>query len=249
MNSENIARELLSRTPREVCKDKKIKRYNDSSRMSEEHNAVKVSGETCLLASTSSSPVAELHSSIEEVTESRESGSNTSEVASTTVLAVSAQHSQTKTGVKVMVNIQTQADADSGSIVELTAELKRSDRLRELKPYADDSPAFDQVYCAMLEDFKRMDPKDRREFCIGRLHDRGQRDLWYADMFAVGRLDETDHLYYLLLNINGEEFELHMNEPMSARQQASYHSSGRWGEFVRQRRAPTLALAPRRNWK
>lgn len=244
-----LSREHSVSEPREVLKDKKIKRYKDSSRNSEELEGLKVSGETCLLASTSSSPMGELDISEEEVTSSKEEGYNNSGIARTTIRGISAQHSRTTKGVKVMVNIQTAGDAETGNVVELTAELKRSDRLRELKPYDEDSPAFDQVYCEMLETLKSMDPQQRREYCVGRLHDRGQRDLWYADMFAIGRLDEHDHLYYLLLNIHGEEFELHMNEPMSSRQEQSYHSSGRWGNFVKQRRAPTLATAPRKAWK
>jgi hypothetical protein len=244
-----LSREHSVSEPREVLKDKNIKRYKDVSRLSEETDCLKVSSETCLLASTSSSPIGDLDTSVEDLTSSREEDCNNSGHARTTIRGVSAQHSRTNKGVKVMVNIQTDDDAMSGTVVELTAELKRSDRLRELKPYDEDSVEFDKLYCEMLDTLKDMDPAQRREYCVGRLHDRGQRDLWYADMFAIGRLDEHEHLYYLLLNIHGQEFEIHMNESMSARQQDSYHSSGRWGNFVKQRRAPTLASAPRKAWK
>lgn len=250
-------RQLLSRElqvakmqkPREVCKDKNIKRNKDNSRSGEELVGFKVSDETCLLAPTSSSPMGELDISREDLTSSKVEGNNISGAASSSIRGISVQHARTASGVKVMVNIQTHADAETGSVVELTAELKRSERLRELKPYDADSDSFAQMYAEALQTLKDMKASDRRPYCIGRIHDRGVRDLWYADMMAIGTLDDTNHLRYILLNINGEEFEIDMTETLSPRQQQAYHSSGRWGSMVTQRKAPTLATAPRKAWK
>lgn len=244
-----LTREQSNREPREVLKDKKIKRNKDISRLSEEIAPLKVSKETCLLASTSSSPNGELDISVEGLTSSREEGySNTP--ARTSIRGITAQHSKTPSGVKVMINIQTEEDALTGSVVELTAELKRSDRLRELKSYDQDSPTFDkEIFQMTMDSLRKMKSEKRKPYCVGRIHDRGVRDMWYADMLAVGVLDDNEHLQTLCLNINGEEFEITMDQPLSSRQEKSFHSNGIWGKIENQRTAPTLATAPRKVWK
>jgi hypothetical protein len=245
-----LTREQSNREPREVLKDKKIKRSKDISRLSEEIAFVKVSGETCPLTSTSSSSIGQLDISEEGLTSSRGEGCSNSETARTSIRGITAQHSRTNAGVKVMINIQTEEDALTGSVVELTAELKRSDRLRELKSYDHDSPEFDkEIFQMTMDSLRSMKSEERKPYCVGRIHDRGVRDMWYADMLAVGVLDDNDHLKTLCLNINGEEFEIDMDQPLSSRQEKSFHSNGIWGKIENQRTAPTLASAPRKVWK
>jgi hypothetical protein len=239
----------FEQNPREVLKDKKIKRYNNISRLSEESDLVKVSDETCLLAETSSLPIGQLTSSV-----SLESGTscqgrsgnviNPRELASRVgVSAVSVQHSKTTKGIKAMVTIQTVAQAKVGEATRLTAELKRWDRLRELKPYADDSDEFADMYLGAIEDLKNTKAKSRRSYCIGRLHDRGARSAWYADMMMLGILDDQGHLKTVILNIEGQEFEIDMNLELSDRQ-TMYHSQGRHGDLKRAKAAPRLSTAP-----
>jgi len=182
----------FGQNPREVLKDKKIKRYNNISRLSEESDLVKVSKETCLLAETASLPSGQLTSS----------------------------------------NTFESATASPGE-----------DRLRELKPYADDSDAFAHMYLDAIEQLKETPAQNRRSYCIGRLHDRGKRSAWYADMMMLGILDDQDHLKAVILNIEGEEFEIQMDMVLSDRQ-TMYHSQGRHGDLKRSQRAPRLATAP-----
>jgi hypothetical protein len=254
-NGQNPRELVIAKTPefqqnpREVLKDKKIKRYNNISRLSEESDLVKVSNETCLLAETSSLPIGQLTSSIslESGTSCQGRGGNVispRELASRdSVVAISVQHSKTQKGIKAMVTIQKASQACVGEIIRLTAELKRWDRLRELKPYADDSDAFSDMYLGAIEHLKETPAKHRRSYCIGRLHDRGARSAWYADMMMLGILDDQDHLKTVILNIEGEEFEIQMDLPLSDRQ-SMFHSQGRHGELKRAKRAPRLSTAP-----
>ena len=239
----------FGQNPREVLKDKKIKRYNNISRLSEESDLVKVSDETCLLAETASLTSGQLTSSntFESATASPgESGiviCPRELTSRDSVAAISVQHSKTTKGVKAMVTIQTATQARVGEATRLTAELKRWDRLRELKPYADDSDAFADMYLGAIEQLKETPARNRRNYCIGRLHDRGKRSAWYADMMMLGILDDQDHLKTVMLNIEGEEFEIEMDLTLSDRQ-TMYHSQGRHGTLTRSQRAPRLATAP-----
>jgi hypothetical protein len=130
-----------------------------------------------------------------------------------------------------------------GEATRLTAELKRWDRLRELKPYADDSEQFAEMYLGAIEHLKETKAKNRRNYCIGRLHDRGARSAWYADMMMLGILNDQDHLKTVILNIEGEEFEIQMDLPLSNRQ-SMFHSQGRHGDLKRAKQAPRLSTAP-----
>jgi hypothetical protein len=239
----------FGQNPREVLKDKKIKRYNNISRLSEESDLVKVSNETCLLAETSSQPSGQGTSSLslESGTSCQgESGSVISPRELTSrdhVVAITVQHSKTTKGIKAMVTLQKSSQAAVGEITRLTAELKRWDRLRELRAYSDDSDAFSEMYLGAIEQLKETPAKSRRSYCIGRLHDRGARSAWYADMMMLGILDDQDHLKTVILNIEGEEFEIHMDVALSDRQ-SMYHSQGRHGELKRAKRAPRLSTAP-----
>lgn len=243
-------RELQLAKPREVLKDEKIKRYKDISRSKcEETYDYKVSDETCPLASTSSKPLGT------EVPSKRDLASPTEEVSllsraantsSRVFTGVSLQHSRTKKGVKVMVNLQTAEQARTGDITTLTAELKRWDRLRELKRNANDSEQFESMYLDTVETLKRMPPDQRRPYCMGRLHDRGSRSEWYPDIMMLGILDQDECLKYVLLNIEGEEYEVDMTGELSPRQKTAFHSTGLLGELKNNRPRPSLGTAPTR---
>jgi len=249
------ARELVnanSTNPREVLKDKKIKQYiSDVSRLSEESQGVKVSSETCLLSPTSSSSsgIGSSISSLESVTSSPGEEVVISPAATTSsrgFTGISLQHSKTTKGVKVMINLQTAAQARSGDITTLTAELKRWDRLRELKPYDADSDEFAQVYADSLVELKDMKPEARKHYCIGRIHDRGSRSEWYPDMFMIAVLDDAGSVRTAYLNIDGEEYEVTLDAELSERQQRVFHSTGIYGELKNNRPVPRLSTAPTR---
>lgn len=247
---------IFCKKPREVLKEKKIKRQNNISRLSEETQGFKVSDETCPLASTSSTPLGTGTSSLslESVTSSPGREDIVSKTAITTsrgFSGVSLQHccpGKNRSGVKVFVNLQTPEQAITGEITMLTAELKRSDRLREYKkPYEHDSPEFDtQVWQQTLKDLREMKAQHRRPYCIGRLHDRGARTEWYPDMMLLGLLDDQGSLEKCVLNIHGQEYEIDMSAEMSDRQQKIFLSSGFYGELKNNRPVPQLRNAPTR---
>ena len=244
--------------PRVVSKEKKIKRQNDLSRKCVETSTCKVSDETCPLTGTSSPSSGVLSTSLMSLTSSTEMTSSLSATGEVVMLSppartsnrgmtwVSIQHSRTDRGVKVMVNLQTAELARTGAIIALTAELKRSDRLRELKPYAADSHEFAQVYQLARNSLQAMRPRDRACYVLGRLHDRGQRAAWYPDAMMLGTLNESGVLQQVLLTIAGEEYEIALDQEMSPRQQQIYHGTGNWGALQRSRPAPSLNQAPTR---
>jgi len=162
------------------------------------------------------------------------------------ITGISVQHSRTKKGVKVMVNLQTLHQSRTGDIITLTAELKRWDRLRELKPYELDSPEFAELYADTIEDLKRTPADQRRPYCFGRLHNRGARSEWYPNMFMLGILDEHSHLQRILFNCEGAEYEIQLDHELSPRQAVAFYSSGIWGVLRNNRPRPSLSTAPTR---
>ena len=167
--------------------------------------------------------------------------------SSRSLSGITAQHQKTAKGIKVMLTFQHRDEAAQCAYVELTAELKRSNRISELKPYADDSDDFAAFYTmakqAILDE---EDVEHRRRICIGRLHERGKRAHWVADMLVIGYLTENQTLEDVVYYYGTEEYKIRMDHPMSARQQELYHSNGIYGELKRQRTAPTMATLKRK---
>ena len=224
----------LDGNSREVYKDKKIKIQKDISRLSEDTEATLTSS---LLSETPLNPQEAVVNMITPAT------------TSSRVKGISAQHVKTKTGIKLNIAIQTIEDAVVGEYVELTAELKRHSRLRELKHYEPDDAYFEELYMTTIQELKALTPAEGRGVCMGRLHVRGARGHWFANMFVVGQLDEEDRLHTVILHINGEEFEIALDGILSARQAELYHNTGIYGNLTRQKSAPRLETAQRKAFK
>jgi hypothetical protein len=226
--------EHLDSNSREVYKDLKIKREKYSSRLSEDTEATLTSS---LLPET---PLKPQEAFVNEITPA---------TTSSRVKGISAQHVKTKTGIKLNVAIQTEQDAEDGMYVELTAELKRHSRLRELKHYEPDDAYFEELYINTINELKALTPEKGRSVCMGRLHVRGARGHWFANMFVVGQLNDQDQLHTVILHINGEEFEIALDGALSPRQQQLYYNTGIYGSLTTGRPAPRLETAVRKTFK
>ncbi|CAB4153577.1 hypothetical protein UFOVP640_8 [uncultured Caudovirales phage] len=240
-----VAREqvIADDNSREVYKDKKIKRQKYVSRLSEETESL------------TSSP---LETSSREVSPEGLEGlcSQEKEVSVITparttprITGISMQHVRTEHGIKINVAIQDEADAKQGLYSEITAELKRHGRLRELKRYAHDDYEFEQLYIGTINELKELSPAQGKRIAIGRLHERGVRGKWVANMFVFANLDESGTLVTsALININGQEYEVVLNGELSPNQERLYHSTGIYGNLASTRPAPTLATLKRKTF-
>ena len=216
---------------REVLKKEKSKKVKHSSRLSEEPIGLAPP----LLSETPLKPQEAFVNMIAPATTS-----------SREIVAITAQHSRTKMGIKVSLSIQTQADVANGEFTSLTAELKRHNRLRELKRYSGDPAEFEEHYINTINELKDLTPEEGKSVCCGRIHERGKRAAWFADMMVVGNLNAEGHLASIIVWYGTEEYVVDMSEELSPRQQESYHSSGIYGELKTNRVVPTLATARRR---
>lgn len=238
------AREVTSRS-REVYKEEKKEIQKDPSRLEcEDVKGVEVSARpaswpeavaSSLAASTPSSfPLAGTSCQEREVV-----GISPRELSSR-YSGISVQHVRTPKGVKVNVTLQQPSWQAQGQCQEATAELKRYDRMREIKATADDSEAFAQY----LEDAKsQLQDAKNRSACIGRLHRRGQRDNWLIDALAVALFDQ-DRMSSVILYLEGEEFVIDMTHDMSPNQEKYFHSNGIYGQLHSARPAPRLSDLP-----
>lgn len=235
-NTNENSRELTSRS-REVYKDINIKREKHISRSSEEVEA--------LTSSPYGIPSGEVSP---EGLEEKLEGENNHEPARTSsrVTGITAQHVRTKSGIKLNVAIQTEQDAEQGMFVELTAELKRHSRIRELKRYAADDYDFEQYYISVIEEIKKLKPEEGKSVCMGRFHVRGARGHWFANMMVVGRLDESNVLQEITIHINGDEFEIKLDGELSPNQSRIYYNTGIYGSLKSQKPAPRLETAKRK---
>lgn len=226
---------FFSGDPREVYKDKKIERKKDISRDTRE--------ETQTFASHPFGEELPKPQPQPQVVSENESGPR--ELTTRGYTGISVQHSRTRSGVKVSLTIQNAQDALAGEVLELTAELKRHDRLRELKSYDADSYEFARLYSETITELKSLTPDQGRNICMGRVHDRGARSAWYADIMVVGTLDDHGRLIRVLVNLEGDEYDIAMDQPLSPRQQEIYHSGGLYGHLKTIRTAPRLSTAKR----
>ena len=81
---------------------------------------------------------------------------------------ISAHHSKTPKGVKLHMTFQDEADASNGVGVNLTAELKRKDRFREIKEYSEYEPYFKEFVTHAIKEYGSM----KANYAIGRVHER-----------------------------------------------------------------------------
>ena len=214
----------------EVYKDKNIKRTNNTSCDQDLQEEM----------TTTPSPFGEVKG--REVSSSaRATTTSCSEV----ITGVSVQHCITETGIKVTCNIQTATDAETGDCVALTAELKRSHRMNQVKKlYQPDTYEFQQLYWQTLEQLKELPVKQRKSICVGRLHQRGQRAAWVADMFMIAYMNE-DRVERVYLNANNQEIEITLDGILSPTQTKMYWSTGIYGILRTGKPAPTLATLKR----
>lgn len=242
--------------PREVYKHLNIKTSNYDSRdvLREEWYPLEVSNETCSLASIDASSIGFASSSLLGrefsidkglCSEERVVGSPApnQEVFS----GIMAQHIKTKQGIKLGITLQTHQDRQSAVFSSVTAELKRSSRLREIKPYVYDSADFDEQFQIALDQVREAHQSGDHAYAIGRLHERGKRTKWIRDMAAVGRLDSQGCVQRLVLLLGREQYAITMDRKQTPRQEARYHTLGYHGDIVMHKQVPSLETLTRRS--
>jgi hypothetical protein len=133
-----------------------------------------------------------------------------------------------KPGLKLAISLQTAAMGCKGQLFLLTAELKRYDRLREIKSKIDDSSAFAQT----LEEAKReIHAEKDRAMCLGRMHLRKQRSAWIPNTLAIARV-ENDIIQQVILILDDEQYIIALDQPITAAQQSMYLASGTSGSIA-----------------
>lgn len=246
---------------REVYKEKKIKILNDSSRESDEDvDGEKVSGETCPLAQRQASapvafdfvfsPLSETSSQGVRDNVSQEEGvsNNAPRVVSSreTFSGISVQHAKTTKGIKIFITLQTPDQASQGTHVLATAELKRYDRMREVKSRSDDSNEFNQylenVKQQLTEEAKK-NSEIKKSVAIGRLHQRQKRSAWLYDTLAVAFF-EGNKMIRVMLYLEGEEYEITLDKELSRNQIDKFLGLGYYGEIRWNTRVPRLRDLP-----
>ena len=250
LSSQNS--DIFLQKQREVYKEKKNKKGNNSSRCHDEDEIGEgISKEMQpLTSSVSAGPLTQLLPLGEEV--SQEKGVSViapaTTITSRSLSGISAQHAQTTSGIKVAITLQTPEQAESAHYFAVTAELKRNNRISELKPYSGDSELFAEEYQKLLALIRK--DADRRNMCVGRLHERGRRSAWVADMLVIGYLNSDNILQSIVLYCNNEQYNIKMDHALSPRQANSYHSAGIYGELRTQTlAAPTLATLQLRKFQ
>lgn len=236
-----------STLPREVLKNKKIKQL--ISRPREDNEGRRSSDEDLPLAGASPTP-AESSTPVPENPKgpAGERGSVVPAAAtiSSRVAAITAQHNKTTRGVKVSLTIQTPEDQAAGVALKLTAELKRSNRLREVRAVADDSEMFQEFLRQARESITELADEERSRWVMGRCHARGSRSSWFKDMLVIGQMD-SGRITTLLVYIEGEEIEIGLADgDLTARQRDLYNSSGQVGQLRMRQTSPSFGTAQRR---
>lgn len=229
--------------PREQYNNKSIKQY--IALASEDSIGVKVSGETCLVAQRqASAPLATSFEVVpfESVTSSPgESGNVISPREQYTRWSgISVHHVRTRKGVKIGISLQKPCWIRDGRLLQITAELKRYDRLREVKPMQEDSDFFGEY----LQGVKAiLHEKRDRSACLGRAHQRGARKTWIQDTLVLAYLKDSG-IATVTIYIEGDQFDIPMTHEMTEQQQRVYHSTGMHGNIVFNRRSPRIDDLP-----
>jgi hypothetical protein len=121
-----------------------------------------------------------------------------------------------------------------------TAELKRYDRMREVKARPDDSEHFAQ-YLHMAK--QQLQEAQNREVCIGRLHQRSRRSAWLYDTLIVAFFEE-EKMVRVMLYLEGEEYVIEMDHALSESQTKFYHNQGIHGSIASAKSIPRLDDLP-----
>ena len=232
--TSNREPQVISHPAREQLKNKKIKKVNNISRVvhCEDKSGEGVSDETRQLTlvtdSGYTSPL-----SFEEKSKAQQevivnSPAREQELART-FCGILAQHSKSKTGVKVFLTIQ-RFNHNPGQVQLITAELKRSDRLREVKPVEGDSEMFIKNLNDIKDQLYEIPKHQRGNMCLGRAHKRGKRDQWISDLFVFGKFNDCGEIEYITVQFKDEEYEIYLTSELSSFQEGKFLTTGRYGE-------------------
>lgn len=227
--------------PREVYKDKNIKRYKDNSRNCEEVDRTCPSDPTGRETSFPNTRPEVLPDP--KGVSVQPAAATTSRVYS----GISVQHAKTDRGTKLFITLQTPEDAADGVWLELTAELKHKTRLREVKRIEYDSDWFDDV----IQTAKQYCQDQTSDWYLGRIHNRSKRSAWFQNTLVMAHKQANaaawkDNVVDTVILILGDErYDIAMTQPLNANQQQYYNSSGYWGKLEKRNAIPTLATAQR----
>ena len=153
---------------------------------------------------------------------------------------ISVQHVRTEKGVKLAITLQQPEWAEQGACQLATAELKRYDRLREIRARSDDS----EFFAKYLENCKiDLQAAANRDVCMGRLHHRGRRAQWLYDTLVVAFF-ENKKMTRVMLYLEGEEHVIELTHEMSEQQQKFYHAQGIQGQIKKHKKVPRLSDLP-----
>lgn len=232
-NSRNLS-EIAK--PRELLKNENIKKAKDSSRPEDEELAVE--------KTPSALPVdTERQGECLGVVggdDNKSGAANT--ISSRTFTGISAHHSKTNKGIKIHLTLQTENDRAIGEGIVLTAELKRKDRLREIKINENDEVYFQEFVNKAIAHYKQFETPH----AIGRVHDRQARSEWYPNFLVVAQM-VNDIAVEIEIFYGSEKYVIPMNMLLSPKQQDCYHSGGIYGELKNKRKVPSILTAPRRS--
>jgi len=229
-----------SQIPREVYKDLKIKLLI-SQEGGEDQDREKVSARPAFgPEGKPSNPLAfDFVTSPEEVPQEREVSCISPRELCSRYSGISVQHARTDRGIKVYITLQQSDWVPTGAVQLATAELKRSDRLREVRAREDDSEEF----AAYLDDAKQQLRPQKAQVAMGRLHQRNKRSSWIYDTVMVAFF-ENDKMNKVLLYLEGEEVIIDMDREMSMNQQRYYHCQGLLGTIHGNKKVPRLSDLP-----
>jgi hypothetical protein len=225
--------------PRDLSKDKKTKRQKDISRYSDESSRPNLLSAPDGKETSSPSPEglgAQWSEQRDQVAEQLgkedgQWGSGRTMAAETSSRAynwISVQHSRTRRGCKLAINLQNSELVQTGEIFELTAELKHPSRTREMRRNEHDDSFFQQATPHLIDHYRQLEG----EWYLGRVHDRGARSQWKSNTLVAG-LMRDNRIVAVVLHLDEETYSLDMDQEVSFRQQAYYHSSGYWGQLIR----------------
>jgi len=250
------ARELTSRS-REVYKDENTKIQNYTSRNNcEDVDLLKVSLRPALEPeAVASNPMALAtpgDSFDQEVSASLEVSSQEVKGESGIVITpreltsrysgISVQHVNTTKGIKLAVTLQRPDEAATGDVLLLTAELKRYDRLREIKSRIEDDTEHFAQYLAFTK--SELQKAKNKNVAMGRLHQRGKRAAWLQDSLVVAFFD-GDKIANVMLYLATEEVVIELDQPLSLNQQKYYRALGYQGVVKKGQQVPTFDSLPR----
>lgn len=232
-------------SPREVYNNKNIEIQNYSSRDNDaDVNGDKVSVRPASCPETDVSKQAALDSVFDPLTSSvsQQALGNDITPARTTsrYSGIIVQQVRTERGIKVAITLQKPQWQSEGAVQLATAELKRYDRMREIKARVDDSEHFNQYLTATKQ---TLQTEQNKNACIGRLHQRAKRSKWIYDTLVVGFI-ENNRVARVLLYLEGDEYVIELGETMNKNQQQYYVSQGIHGDVINATHTPKLDDLP-----